>query len=197
LIFLITSTGAPKMFLDFLGSLRSPASHSAAFFVCLRARHHGLSGRQLRSFRTVRTAAPLPRGLRSSRLLSRVKTWPDCHTLQQIGSACLDTRDARPFNSPRSGEPIALIGQEGIRCGSSFRWRANSGAAPATVGGEPFSKVPLGFALQSLGRRRTAITREPGDLPERSHPTSARGARLERTSAVVTDRLVTRMRPPC
>jgi hypothetical protein len=185
------------MFLDFLGSLRSPAFHSAAFVVYLGARGQRLSGRRLLPFKTFRTASPLPRGLRSSRLLSQVKAWPDCYTLQQIGSACLDTGDARPFNSPCSGVPIALIGQEGIRCGSSFRWRAKSGAAPATVGGEPFSKVPLGFALQGLGRRRRAITREPGDLPERRHPTGARGARLERTSAVVTYDVSRGWRPPC
>jgi hypothetical protein len=184
------------MFLDFLGSLRSPASHAAAFVGYLGARGQGLSGRRLRPFKTFWTASPLPRS-RNSRLLPRVKAWPDCYTLQQIGSACLDTGDARPFNSSCSGVLIALIGQEGIRCGSSFRRRANSGAAPATVGGEPFSKVPLGFALQGLGRRRRAITREPGDLPERRHPTGARGARLERTSAVVTYDLSRGRRPPC
>src|SRR4029077_17170644 len=36
------------------------------------------------------------------------------------------------------------------------------------------------------------MTREPGDLPERSHPSSVRGARMGRTSAVVTHRIVTR-----
>ena len=61
---------------------------------------------------------------------------------------------------------IALISQEGIRCGSSFRRRVKSGAAPATVGGKSFSRMPLGFAVQSLGRRRRIKTREPGDLPE-------------------------------
>src|SRR4029077_11178194 len=51
--------------------------------------------------------------------------------------------------------------------GAICLWQVKSGAAPATVGGEPFSKVPLGFGVQSLGRRRRAKTREPGDLPER------------------------------
>jgi high affinity Mn2+ porin len=36
-------------------------------------------------------------------------------------------------------------------------------------------------------------TREPGDLPERSHPSGVRGARAGRTSAAVTTRFVTRM----
>ena len=30
------------------------------------------------------------------------------------------------------------------------------------------------------------MTREPGDLPERGHPSGVRGARMERSSAVVT-----------
>ncbi len=37
------------------------------------------------------------------------------------------------------------------------------------------------------------MTREPGDLPERSHPSIARGARMGRSSAVVTKQIVTRM----
>jgi len=37
------------------------------------------------------------------------------------------------------------------------------------------------------------MTREPGDLPERGHPSGVRGARMERSSAVVTiDWIVTR-----
>ena len=37
------------------------------------------------------------------------------------------------------------------------------------------------------------MTREPGDLPERGHPSGVRGARMERFSAVVTiDLIVTR-----
>ena len=43
-----------------------------------------------------------------------------------------------------------------------------------------------------LGRWRKATTREPGDLPERSHPSGARDARSGRTSAVVTEGAVTR-----
>jgi high affinity Mn2+ porin len=35
-------------------------------------------------------------------------------------------------------------------------------------------------------------TREPGDLPEQRHPSAARGARVGRTSAVVTNKIVTR-----
>ena len=51
----------------------------------------------------------------------------------------LDTRRTSSFNLRSSGVPIALIGQEGIRCAAPFRRRSKSGAAPATVGGEPFS----------------------------------------------------------
>ena len=37
------------------------------------------------------------------------------------------------------------------------------------------------------------MTREPGDLPERGHPSGVRGVRMERSSAVVTiDWIVTR-----
>ena len=36
-------------------------------------------------------------------------------------------------------------------------------------------------------------TREPGDLPERGHPSDVRWARAGRTSAAVTKRFVTRM----
>jgi hypothetical protein len=51
--------------------------------------------------------------------------------------------------------------------------------------------------MQSLGRRRGAETREPGDLPERSHPSGVRGARMGRSSAAMTG-LVTRTEgPPC
>jgi hypothetical protein len=53
--------------------------------------------------------------------------------------------------------------------------------------------VPLGVAVRSPGRRRRATIREPGDLPERSHPSIVRGARMGRTSAAVTNRTVTRM----
>jgi len=45
--------------------------------------------------------------------------------------------------------------------------------------------MPLGSAPQSLGRWRRVTTREPGDLPERSHPAGARDARSGRASAVV------------
>ena len=53
--------------------------------------------------------------------------------------------------------------------------------------------MPLGLAMQGLGRRRRVTTRKPGDLPERRHPSGVRGARSGRTSAAVTKRLVTRM----
>ena len=89
--------------------------------------------------------------------------------------------------------PIELIGQEGIRCATPFRRRGKAGAAPATVGGESFSHMPLGLAMQGLGRRRRVKTREPGDLPERSHPSGVRGARAGRISAAVTTWIVTRM----
>jgi hypothetical protein len=92
--------------------------------------------------------------------------WPNGNSFQQTENGQLDSNESRSQCSTRSGVLIALISQEGIRCGSPFRRRGKSGAAPATVGGESFSQMPLGFAVQSLGRRRRITTREPGDLPE-------------------------------
>ena len=88
----------------------------------------------------------------------------------------VDTPRSCSFYSPSSGVLITLIGQEGIRCAAPFPRQGKSGAAPATVGGESFSHMPLGLAMQGLGRRRRAATREPGDLPERRHPSGVRGA---------------------
>jgi hypothetical protein len=131
----------------------------------------------------------------SSRRQPRMETWPDCNSTHQTANERLDMEREDSFNLRCSGAPIALIGQKGIRCVEPFRRRGNSGAAPATVGGEPFSEMPLGFAMQSLGRRRRVRTREPGNLPERSHLSGVRGVRSGRTSAVVTERVVTRMEP--
>ena len=115
------------------------------------------------------------------------------NSLQQNENGSLDTRRGTSFNSASSGVPVALIGQKGIRCAAPFGRQGKSGAAPATVGGESFSHVPLDLAMQGLGRRRRAATREPGDLPQRGHPSHARRACAGRASAVVTKRLVTRM----
>ena len=118
--------------------------------------------------------------------------WHERNSLQQNENESLDTRRCDSFNPRSSGVPVALIGQEGIRCATPFQRRGKSGAAPATVGGESFSHVPLDLAMQGLGRRRRAATREPGDLPERSHPSGVRGARSGQTSAAVTNGVVTR-----
>ena len=115
------------------------------------------------------------------------------NSLQQNENGLVDTPRSCSFYSPSSGVLITLIGQEGIRCAAPFPRQGKSGAAPATVGGESFSHMPLGLAMQGLGRRRRVTTREPGDLPERRHPSGVRGARSGRTSAAVTKRLVTRM----
>jgi high affinity Mn2+ porin len=115
------------------------------------------------------------------------------NSLQQNENRLVDTPRSCSFYSPSSGVLITLINQEGIRCAALFPRQGKSGAAPATVGGESFSHMPLGLAMQGLGRRRRVTTREPGDLPERRHPSGVRGARSGRTSAAVTKRLVTRM----
>ncbi len=90
----------------------------------------------------------------------------------------LDSHPGRSLYASSSGVPVALTGQEGIRCAAPLQRQRKSEAAPATVGGEPFSYVPLDLAAQGLGRRRRVTTREPGDLPERGHPTDVRWARL-------------------
>ena len=115
--------------------------------------------------------------------------WQARNTIQQNENELLDTRRSNSFNSCSSGVPVTLIGQEGIRCAVPFQRQGKSGAAPATVGGESFSQTPLGFAKQSPGRLRRVKTREPGDLPERRHPSDVRWARAGRISAVVTSTL--------
>jgi high affinity Mn2+ porin len=126
-------------------------------------------------------------------------TWRMRNNLQQNAIGSLDTNRAGSLYPSSSGVPVALTGQEGIRCAAAFRRQelfrrhGKSGAAPATVGGESFSYVPLGLVMRGLGRQGRAATREPGDLPERGHPSDVRWARPGRISAVVTNQLVTRM----
>ena len=86
------------------------------------------------------------------------------NSLQQNENGLVDTPRSCSFYSPSPGVLITLIGQEGIRCAAPFPRQGKSGAAPATVGGESFSHMPLGLAMQGLGRRRRVTTREPGDL---------------------------------
>jgi high affinity Mn2+ porin len=122
-----------------------------------------------------------------------LEPWHERNSLQQNENELLDSCRGGSSYRRSSGVPVALIGQEGIRCAAPFQRQSKSGAAPATVGGESFSHVPLGLATQGLGRRRRVTTREPGDLPERGHPADVRWARAGRISAAVTKRLVTRM----
>jgi hypothetical protein len=134
------------MFQIFFGSLWSSAA--CALLLNLQSTQH------------------LPRTVKNLRRLRQAEAWQDNNGIQQAANVLLDIKKDNAFNSCSSGVPIALVGQKGIRYVKPFRRRNNSGAAPATVGGEPFSKMPLGFAVQSLGRLRRAMTREPGDLPE-------------------------------
>ena len=75
-----------------------------------------------------------------------------CHTLQGNEFRGVDKNRRGFFHRSCSGAPVALTGQKGIRCERPSRQPIKSGAAPATVGGESFFKLPLG--CQSLGRRR-------------------------------------------
>ena len=125
------------------------------------------------------TIFPLPR-----RLLTML---PERHTFPENGNYW-----GGPFNSRSPGLPISLVGQEGVRGAMPFQRQGNSGAAPATVGGEPFSEKTLGYAKQSPGRQRKVWTREPRDLPERRHPSGGSG----RAFAVAAKSVVTPWRPP-
>ena len=69
---------------------------------------------------------------------------------QQNENGLLDTSRTCSFYSHSSGVPITLIGQEGIRCAAPLQRQGKSEAAPATVGGDSFSHVPLGLAMQDL-----------------------------------------------
>jgi hypothetical protein len=109
------------------------------------------------------------------------------NTFRQNETGLLDTRRNGSFNSGSSGAPVALIGQEGIRCAAPLQRQSKSGAASATVSGESLSHMPLDLAIRGLGRRRRVTTRKAGDLPERGHPSDARWARAGRTSAVVAN----------
>jgi hypothetical protein len=110
-----------------------------------------------------------------------------CH--QSNRSALTDS--VRPFSIHGiQVRRFVLIGQKGIRCDS--RSGSSPELPPQLSAASRFPNVPLGFAEQSLGRRTTVRTREPGDLPEQRHPSAARGARVGRASAVVTERIVTR-----
>src|SRR5690348_7356369 len=117
-------------------------------------------------------------------------TWPENYTAPAINAGRLDRLCAPSFNPQRSGAPVGLTGQKGIRCDS--RLGSSPELPPQLSAASRFPNVPLGFAEQSLGRRTTVRTREPGDLPEQGHPSAARGARVGRASAVVTERIVTR-----
>jgi hypothetical protein len=64
-------------------------------------------------------------------------TWHERHSLQQNENGLLDTCRAGPFFRSSSGVPVWLTGQEGIRFAAPLRRQGKSGAAPATVGGEP------------------------------------------------------------
>ena len=89
--------------------------------------------------------------------------------------------------------------QKGIRCDPPLRWvEFKSGAAPATVGGESFFRLPLGFVHQSLGRRRRIYDPRARRPAWTTSSSGVRGARAGRSSAVVTGELSSGPeRPPC
>jgi hypothetical protein len=52
----------------------------------------------------------------------------------------------------------------GDQKGTRYELMLNAAAAPATVSGEPFVTMPLGFSNLREGGGK-ALNREPGDLP--------------------------------
>ena len=84
----------------------------------------------------------------TSRRSERAEACRGCNTLQQSRNPRLDPSELCAFNSRCSGAPVALIGQKGSRCVGPLWRHSNSGAAPATVGGEAFSDV-CHWALRS------------------------------------------------
>lgn len=151
------------------------------------ARRVGACGRRAVDKLVARSAAPLESGGVSA--ASR-PTWPENYTVPAINAERLDRLYAPSFNPRRSGAPVCLTGQKGIRCDS--RCSLIRSCPRQLSAASYFPNVPLGFAEQSLGRRTTVTTRKPGDLPERRHPSATRGARAGRASAVMTERIVTR-----
>jgi hypothetical protein len=71
------------------------------------------------------------------------------NSLQQNENGLVDTPRSCSFCSPSSGVLITLVGQEGIRCAAPFPRQGKSGAAPATVGGESFSHMPLALPCKA------------------------------------------------
>ena len=146
------------------------------------ARRVGACGRRAVDKLAGRSAAPFKSG---GDCAASQPTWPENYTVPAINAERLDRLCAPFFNPQRSGAPVGLIGQKGIRCDS--RLGSSPELPPQLSAASCFPNVPLGFAEQSLGRRTTVRTREPGDLPEQRHPSAARGARVGRASAVVTE----------
>jgi hypothetical protein len=56
---------------------------------------------------------------------------------QQNENELLDTRRSCSSNAHSSGVPVALIGQEGIRCAAPFRRQGKSEAAPQLSAASP------------------------------------------------------------
>jgi hypothetical protein len=128
-------------------------------------RRVGARGRRAVDKLVRRSAAPLKSG---GDCAASDQTWPENYTVPAINAERLDRLCPPFFNPPRSGAPVSLIGEKGIRCDS--RLGSSPELPPQLSAASCFPNVPLGFAEQSLGRRTTVRTREPGDnviLPPR------------------------------
>ena len=103
----------------------------------------------------------------------RARLGEDEGILGALSSKLLDARPSvRPLCFPRWSPFVGDKRERGAAEGSSPK--ANAAAAPATVGGEPAPRAPLG---NREGGCVTALSREPGDLPSRGvGKRSGRGA---------------------
>jgi hypothetical protein len=108
------------------------------------------------------SGAALHRSNRGGDCAASQPTWPENYTVQAINAERLDRLCAPFFNQRRSGAPVGLIGQKGIRPRLVF-W-VESGAAPATVSGELYSERATGLCGAKSGKA------DDGDDPRARRP---------------------------
>ena len=70
-------------------------------------------------------------------------TWPENYTVGAINAERLDRLCAPFFNRERSGAPVGLIGEKGIRCDSHLG--SSPELPPQLSAASCFPNVPLGF----------------------------------------------------
>jgi hypothetical protein len=112
----------------------------------------------------VRPCASFPSAwwaVQSLKALSR-QVWRGDISFQQNENERLDTDRVCLFHSHSSGVPVALVGQEGIRCAESFRRRANPELPPQLSAVSCFLKChwALRCKVWEGGERRRPASQE-------------------------------------